>query len=575
MFLPCTKKEMEKRGWDRCDIILVTGDAYIDSPFIGTAVIGRVLEKAGYKVGIIPQPDINSDKDISKLGEPALFWGVTGGSVDSMVANFTASGKRRKHDDYTPGGLNVKRPNRAVIAYTNLIKRHFKNTKPIVLGGVEASLRRIAHYDAWSDSIRRSILFDAKADYLIYGMGERSLVELAESLTKGKHGHSVRGMCFISKEPVKEYIELPSYDDVVKSHDKFIEMFRKFYNNNDPVSGRGLYQKQDTRYLIHNPPALYLTQAELDKVYSLPFELDAHPLHRKEGEIRALNTIRFSITSHRGCYGECNFCSIAVHQGRRVRWRSEDSIVNEAKRFVSHPEFKGIISDIGGPTANMYGFECSVKEKSGPCTDKRCLYPDVCDALVPNHKGQMNILKRVSQIKGVKKVFVASGIRHDLILEDRKYGDSYLKQIVENHTSGQMKLAPEHTEHEVLALMGKPKIDLLLKFREKFFRYTKNAGKKQFLTYYFIAAHPGSTIKHMRRMKEFINKNLKIVPEQVQIFTPLPLTWSSVMYATGKNPFTMEKLFVEKNRYTRELQKKIITENYPNKPAKSKRYRFK
>ncbi|MCD6116896.1 YgiQ family radical SAM protein [bacterium] len=577
MYLPCTKSEMKKLGWERCDIILITGDAYIDSPFIGAALIGRVLFNAGFKVGMIPQPGLNSDADISRLGEPLLFWGVTGGSVDSMVANYTASGKRRKRDDYTPGGVNSKRPDRAVIAYTNLIKRYFKNTKPIVLGGVEASLRCIAHYDAWSRSIRRSILFDAKADYIVYGMGDRSVRELAEDLSHGGNGHSVRGVCYISSEPEEDFIELPDYQTVKQDNHAFIEMFRGFYDNNDPVSGRGLMQKQDTRYLIHNPPAEYLSQKELDDVYNMDFELDVHPVHRKEGEVRALETIRFSITSHRGCYGECNFCSIAVHQGRRVRWRSIDSIVKEAEKFTKHPAFKGIISDVGGPTANMYGFECSVKEKAGPCRDRRCLYPEVCELLVPSHKGQIEILKRISRIPGVRKVFVASGIRHDIILEDQRYGDPYLKEVVFNHTSGQLKIAPEHTEQEVLDVMGKPGTDKLLKFREKFFKYTKAAGKKQFLTYYFIAAHPGSTKKHMENLKSFTDKYLKIVPEQVQIFTPLPLTWSSIMYATGINPFTMQPIFVERDKGKKEIQKSIITgskkknsayRKYPNRRSR-------
>ncbi len=572
MFLPCTKSEMKKLGWERCDIILVTGDAYIDSPFIGAALIGKVLYNAGFKVGIIPQPDLNSEADISRLGEPLLFWGVTGGSVDSMVANYTASGKRRKRDDYTPGGVNSKRPDRAVIAYTNLIKRYFKNTKPIVLGGVEASLRRIAHYDAWSRAIRRSILFDAKADYLVYGMGERSVKELAKDLADGGNGHSVRGVCYISPEPKEDFIELPDYTSVTEDNHAFIEMFHGFYDNNDPVSGRGLMQKQDTRYLIHNPPANYLSQKELDKVYDMDFELDAHPIHRKEGEIRALETIRFSITSHRGCYGECNFCSIAVHQGRRVRWRSIDSIVREAKKFTKHRAFKGIIKDVGGPTANMYGFECSVKEKTGPCRDRRCLYPEVCEALVPSHKGQIEILKKIASIPEVRKVFVASGIRHDLVLEDQRYGDSYLKEVVFNHTSGQLKIAPEHTESEVLDVMGKPGADKLLKFKERFFKYTKAAGKKQFLTYYFIAAHPGSTRKHMENLKNFATKHLNIVPEQVQIFTPLPLTWSSVMYATGINPFTMKSIFVERERSKKEVQKRIVTGTAKRSSVSGKHY---
>jgi len=559
MFLPCTRAEMATLGWDQCDIIIVTGDAYIDSPFIGAAVIGRVLENAGYRVGIIPQPDIDSARDINRLGEPKLFWGVTGGSVDSMVANYTASGKRRKRDDYTPGVDNIKRPDRAVITYTNLIKRNFKQTRPIVLGGVEASLRRIAHYDAWSRNIRRSILFDAKADYIIYGMGEKSIIELARSLSEGGDGHDVRGVCYISKDIKPGFLELPSYDQVKDDKHAFITMFRTFYENNDPVHAQGMVQKQDTRFLVHNPPAPYMSQQELDRVYALHFERDAHPIHQKHGEVRALSTIRFSVASHRGCYGECNFCSIAVHQGRLVRWRSEASIVREVEAFTAHPKFRGIVQDVGGPTANMYGFECSRKKEHGACRDKRCLYPHVCTGLEPTHRPYAALLRRVAAVKGVKRVFVASGIRPDLIDADIRHGNSFLKQVVYKHTSGQIKIAPEHTEKEVLDAMGKPGPGTVIRFKDRFYGLTRKAGKKQFVTYYFIAAHPASTVEHMRRLRGFASKKLRVTPEQVQIFTPLPSTWSGVMYATGINPFTNEEIYVERDSRKRQMQKEAVT----------------
>ncbi len=444
MFLPTTRKELETLGWDRLDVILVSGDTYIDSPFIGVAVIGKVLLQAGYRVGVIAQPDIHSDRDIRRLGEPALFWGVSGGCMDSMVANYTATQRKKKRDDLTPGGRNDRRPDRAAIVYTNLIKRHFpsagrsselaelsgrgKNTQPIVLGGVEASLRRVAHYDFWSDRVRRSILFDAKADLLVYGMGEKTVVELARRLAAGRDVQDVRGLCYISKEKPEGDIELPAYQTVKQDKHAFIDMFHTFYRNNDPLTARGLCQRQDTRYLVQNPPAPYLTQEELDAVYDMDFERDLHPFYRRQGPVKALETIRFSLPTHRGCYGECNFCSIAVHQGRTVRWRSQASILAEARRMTHYPDFKGYLYDVSGPTANMYGFECPTKTQHGSCPDKRCLYPQVCPQLPVDHRRQIDLLKALSEIEGVKKVFVASGVRYDLLLADEPYGRRYLEQ---------------------------------------------------------------------------------------------------------------------------------------------------
>jgi len=560
MFIPTTKQELHNLGWNKLDIILVTGDSYIDSPFIGVSVIGKVLLKAGYRVGIIAQPDIHSDRDISRLGEPELFWGVTGGSIDSMVANYTATKKRRKKDDLTPGGINNRRPDRAVIVYSNLIRRFFTRTRPIVLGGIEACLRRIAHYDFWSDRIRKSILFDAKADILIYGMGEKTVVALAERLRTGREIEDLQGICYISKEKRADYIELPSYEAVVKDRHAFIDMFHMFYLNNDPLSARGLYQKQDTRYLVQNPPMPYLTQQELDALYALDFERDLHPFYRRQGKVKALETIKFSLTTHRGCYGECNFCSIAVHQGRTVRWRSENSIVKEAQRFTEYPDFKGYIHDVCGPTANMYGFECDKKKHHGSCGDKRCLYPEICPQLKVDHSKQITLLRQLRRVKGVKKVFVASGIRYDLVLDDKRYGHQYLREVVQYHVSGQMKVAPEHTESHILQRMGKPGRKPLLEFKRLFYKFTKAARKKQFLTYYLIAAHPGCTEHDMRELKRFASRELRINPEQVQIFTPTPATYSSLMYYTELDPFTREKIFVEKNTAKKERQKNIVIE---------------
>jgi len=562
-FLPTTKKEIKALGWEKPDVILVTGDSYIDSPYVGVAVIGKVLMKKGFKTAIIAQPDVNSDKDIKRLGEPKLFWGVTGGCVDSLVANYTALKKRRKKDDYTPGGVNNRRPDRAVIRYVNLIRRYYKATAPIVLGGIEASLRRICHYDFWSDSIRKSILFDAKADFLVYGMGEKTTVRLAKALQNAQSTHDIPGICYISKEKRDDYSELPSYDEVktgeVKAgKDKFSKMFTVFYQNNDPITAKGLFQKHDSRYLIQNPPSEYLDSKELDEIHNLTYEKDLHPYYRKMGNVRALDTIRFSIPSHRGCYGECNFCSIAAHQGRTVQWRSEESIIKEAEAISRLPDFKGTITDVGGPTANMYGFECKRKMKKGSCQDKRCLHPSVCKSLSPDHLPLIRLLKKLKGIEGIKHVFSASGIRYDLIFSDQKAGDTYIKQIAGHHVSGQLKLAPEHTETNVLELMGKPGDRHLLDLKKRFDTYSKKAGKKQFLTYYFIAAHPGCSDRDMKNLKKFTREKLNLSPEQVQIFTPTPSTYSSLMYYTGQNPFTGENLFVEKDGKRKSRQKEIL-----------------
>ncbi|MBF0303130.1 MAG: YgiQ family radical SAM protein [Desulfamplus sp.] len=639
MFLPTTTKELSILGWQSLDVILVTGDAYIDSPSTGVAVIGKTLVKNGFKVGIIAQPDIDSDKDITRLGEPSLFWGISSGAVDSMVSNYTALKKRRKSDDYTPGGINNRRPDRAVIAYANLVKRYFKNTSPIVLGGIEASLRRICHYDFWSDSVRRSILFDAKADYLIYGMGESAVIQLAnvlkgafntpkdnEAEKKISQIHKIRGLCYISKvpqlpdnllsndncpsgeiiskhdfpsdiyhsKPPFKYIPLPSYEIVKQDKDKFAESFHTFYKNNDPLTAHGLVQQQDSRYLVQNPPAFYPDTQGMDEISALEFERDVHPYYKQSGKVAALDTIQFSISTHRGCYGECNFCSIALHEGRTVRWRSEESIINEINKLTQHPDFKGIISDVGGPTANMYGFECEKKLKHGACQDKRCMFPNICKNLKPDHSNQIELLKKIRQIKGVRKVFVASGIRYDLIFADKKHGNKYLESIVKDHVSGQLKVAPEHTQPHLLELMGKsdkpalldnsnvmadtmrnknkirdshtnshPFVNsCLLEFKKRFDELSQTFDKRQFLTYYLMADHPGCTLDDMEQLKKFAREQLHITPEQIQIFTPTPSSYSTLMYYTQKCPFTGEQLFVEKNIKAKEKQKNVITQKH-------------
>jgi len=560
MFLPTTRKELEDLGWDALDIILVTGDAYIDSPHIGVAVIGRVLQGAGFRVGVIGQPDIRSAADILRLGEPILFWGVSGGSIDSMVANYTPLKKKRKSDDYTPGGINNRRPDRAVIVYANLIRRYASSKKPIILGGLEASLRRVAHYDFWSDSVRRSILFDAKADALLYGMAEYPMKELAARMRDGRDYLDLPGLCWISKEKPDGYQELPSFEDVSSDNRAFIEMFRTFSQNADPVSGTGLCQRHGDRYLVQNRPWPLLTPEELDAVYRMDFERDLHPFHQAEGTVKALDTIRFSVATHRGCLGQCSFCSISAHEGTAIVSRSEASILEEVRKLVGYPQFKGYIQDVGGPTANMYGLDCLVRKKKGQCRHRRCLYPDICPSLKISHSRYRELLKKIRSVPGVRKAFIASGIRHDLVCADTAHGKAFLEDVVEHHISGQMKIAPEHSVDSVLACMGKAGTASLLGFRNDFSSLNRKKHKKQFLTYYFIAAHPGCTASDMKQLRIFIREHLKIIPEQVQIFTPTPSTWSTLMYCTGLDPFTGREIFVERDPMKKQRQKDLITE---------------
>jgi uncharacterized radical SAM protein YgiQ len=456
--------------------------------------------------------------------------------------------------------MNTRRPDRALIVYANLIRQYSTTKKPIVLGGIEASLRRIAHYDFWSDSIRRSILFDAKADMLVYGMGEYPAVELASRMSTGRDLQDMRGICSIAKEKPKGYVELPSFEKVSTDREAFTEMFHTFFRNNDPVSGTGLCQRHGERYLVQNPPWPTLTEQELDAVYDMDFEREAHPYYRAQGEVKALETIRFSITTHRGCFGQCNFCSICVHEGAGIISRSEASIAREARRLTTHPEFKGYIQDVGGPTANMYGYTCPRKSRKGTCSNRRCLYPDICPYLHVSHERQISLLRKLRSIPGIKKAFVSSGIRYDLVCADKKYGMPYLEDLVEHHLSGQMKVAPEHVVQGVLEKMAKADISSLPCFRDAFFTLTRQKNKKQFLTYYFIAAHPGCTETDMIRLKSFIKKHLKLTPEQIQIYTPTPSTYSSLMYYTERDPFTGKKIFVEKFAKGKKRQKDIITQ---------------
>jgi uncharacterized radical SAM protein YgiQ len=561
MFIPTTKEEIKKLAWKQLDVVLVSGDTYIDTPYDGIVVIAKVLLSLGLKVGLIPQPDINSSQDITRFGEPLLFWGISSGCVDSMVANYTSLKKKKKSDDLTPGGLNNKRPDRAILIYANLIRQYFKNTKPIIIGGIESSLRRIAHYDYWSDSIRRSILFDSKADILVYGEGEKTITELVHKFKLGESIESQRGICYISKENTRnDYIELPSYQEVAEDKNKFIEMFRIFYKNNDPLNANGLIQKHADRYLVQNPPNYYLDNRELDKIYEFDYEWDVHPYYKSLGKVKALDTVKFSITSHRGCFGECNFCSIAVHHGRTIRSRTEDSIINQIKKMINHPNFKGNIYDVGGATANMYRMNCKLQSDKGSCKEKRCLSPELCKSMSIDHKPLLNLLERILKLEGIKKVFIGSGLRYDLIVQDKKSGWIYLEKLIEEHISGQLKIAPEHTENKILSFMGKPQRNLLIQFKDEFYKINKQKHKNQFLTYYFIAAHPGCEPKDMEKLKYYIKKELRINPEQVQIFNPTPSTYSSLMYYTGIDILTGKEIFVDKDLKSKRKQKEIIIE---------------
>jgi uncharacterized radical SAM protein YgiQ len=576
MFIPTTQNELEQLGWNQLDIILVSGDTYIDSPYSGMAIVGQLLLQQGFKVGIIAQPECTSDIDITRLGEPKLFWGVSAGLVDSMVANYTALKKFRNSDDFTPGMENNRRPDRATLVYSNLIRRYFKDTASIVIGGIEASLRRTAHYDFWSNKVRGSILFDAKADILVYGMAEKTIIEVANALNTNSSIEDIRGICYISKEAKEEFIQLPTLKECQDKNDKnkMIDMFHHFYDNNDPITANGLSQEHNGRYLIQNPPQFYMEEKEIDNVYNLNYERDVHPYYEKQGKVKAMDTIRFSVTTHHGCYGECNFCAISVHQGRTIRSRSEESILKEVKEFTKNPKFKGTISDVGGATANMYGYECDKKLAKGTCETQRCtgfkmFNPSnknpkhdeykICPVLKPNHKKNITLLQNIRKMTGVKKVFVNSGIRYDLINEDEHYGKEYLKEIVNHHVSGQMKIAPEHSETKVLKYMGKPDKKVLTNFKKNFEDLNKKNGKKQFLTYYMIAAHPGSTQKDMEDLKSFANADLKLNPEQVQVFTPTPSTYSTLMYYTELDPWTRKPIFVEKDPIRKQKQKDVVT----------------
>lgn len=565
MFLPITKEEMNNRGWDSVDFVIVTGDAYCDHHSFGTAIIGRILEKNGYKVAILPRPDYKSADDFKRFGKPRLGFLINSGVVDSMVNNYSVFKHKRKKDEYAPGGEGGDRPNRAVTVYANRAREAYKDV-PIIIGGIEASLRRLGHYDYWSDSVRRSVLLDSKADLLIYGMGERAIVEIADALDSGILVEDitwVRGTCFKAKKMPSEgdFIALPTYESITNDKAQYAKSFAIQYKNNDSISAKGLVEKYtDTVFVVQNPPQDPLNEKEMDDVYELPFENDIHPSYKEKG-IPAFSEVEFSIVSSRGCFGGCAFCALTYHQGRRVSKRSKESIVKEAKLLTNKPGFKGYVHDVGGPTANFRDPACNKQLKYGVCTDKDCMYPGVCPSIKPDHREYFDILKAVRELPGIKKVFIRSGIRYDYLLKDPNC-DKYIEELCENHVSGTLKVAPEHISKEVLALMHKsPKEDFEL-FTKKYKAANKKLGKKQYLIPYLISSHPGSTLKSAIELALFL-KDYGFVPDQVQDFYPTPGTLATAMYYTEMDPLTMKPVYVAKTIEEKEMQRALIHFNKP------------
>ena len=564
-FLPIAPGEVMSRGWDELDIIIVTGDAYVDHPSYGAAVMGRVLEAGGFKVGIIPQPDCKSTKDFIKLGKPRLFFGVTSGNLDSMLANYTPNRNRRHEDEYSPGGRAGLRPDRAVIIYTNRLKEAFPGV-PVVIGGVEASLRRLAHYDYWSDKVRKSILLDSKADILVYGMGEKQALEIAGRLKAGadiKNINDIRGTV-IARSDIKdigEHIMVPAFDEVFNNKDKFNEAFKTIYLEADPRRGRTIIQPHGGRFVIQLPPAEPLTKDELDRIYLLDYARDWHPAYDRSGGIPGFETVRFSIISHRGCCGACNFCSLYLHQGRIVQSRSPDSILEEVRILSERPDFKGTITDIGGPTANMFLAVCKEWNRNGACKGRQCLMPSKCKDLSIDYKKTIRLWEAVRKLPKVKHLFIGSGLRYDLLAD--KEAAEYLKELCRHHISGRLKVAPEHTEDPVLKLMNKPSFGAYEEFTTKFNIANTAVNKKQFLVNYIISGHPGCTLEDSLNLSLALMKK-HMHPEQIQDFIPLPMTMSGCMYYTGKDPLTGRSLYVARGLRERKLQRALVQYDNPD-----------
>ncbi len=559
-FLPITKEEMKQRGWDAPDFVYVSGDAYVDHPSFGAAIITRVLEAAGFRVAMLSQPDWHSTRDFMRFGRPRLGFLVSSGNIDSMVAHYTAAKKKRSEDAYTPGGKAGKRPDRAVIVYCRQIREAYGPDMPLIIGGLEASLRRFAHYDYWDDVVRPSILFDSGADLLIYGMGENQIVEIARRLDAGEPASSltdIRGTCYavdVRETPLYGK-ECPSYENVLKSKREYAVSCRIEQDEQDHIRGKLLKQRHGNRMLVQNPPMAPLSQQELDRVYALPYMRTYHPSYEPLGGVPGLAEVEFSITHNRGCFGACNFCSLAFHQGRYVTTRSKQSILAEAQELTKLPHFKGYIHDIGGPTANFRRPSCDLQEKNGLCKGKKCLAPKPCPQLKADQSEYLDILRTVRSLDGIKKVFIRSGIRYDYLLEDKD--DRFFRELVEHHVSGQLKVAPEHCSAAVLDKMGKPHIEAYLRFAKRYFEYTKQIGKEQYLVPYLMSSHPGSTLKDAVELALFLKRE-RLRPEQVQDFYPTPGTISTCMFYTGLDPYTMEEVYVARTPKEKALQRALL-----------------
>ncbi len=558
-FLPVTKEDMAERGWEQADFVYVSGDAYVDHPAFGAAIISRVLENEGFKVAFLAQPDWRSDGDFKRFGRPRLGFLVSSGNIDSMVAHYTAAKKKRSSDYYSPGGKMGLRPDRAVIVYCNKIREIFGDI-PIIIGGLEASLRRFAHYDYWDDKVRRSILFDSQADLISFGMGERSVAEIAHRLDSGvpvSEIRDIRGTCYSVDVRETPYYaaECPSYDNVCKSKKEYAVSCRIQQDEQDFFRGRAVRQRHGNRMLVQNQPAIPLSQQELDAVYDLPFMRTYHPMYEAMGGVPGIEEVRFSIAHNRGCFGGCNFCSLAFHQGRYITARSKESIVKEAKLLTQLPDFKGYIHDIGGPTANFRRPSCDGQEQRGLCKGKKCLAPSPCPNLKADHTEYLDILRTVRALPKVKKVFIRSGIRYDYMLQDKD--DSFFRELVAHHVSGQLKVAPEHCSAAVLDKMGKPHIEAYLEFSKRYFKYSKNEGKEQYLVPYLMSSHPGSTLKDAVELALFLKK-IGIRPEQVQDFYPTPGTVSTCMFYTGLDPYTLKEVYVAKDPHEKAMQRALL-----------------
>lgn len=559
-FLPISKEDMAERNISQLDFICITGDSYVDHPSFGISIISRMIEDQGFTVGIIAQPDWHSDRDFTKLGRPKYAFLITAGNIDSMVAHYTAAKKKRSDDAYTAGGRAGKRPDRAAIVYSKAVKRIYGDDMPVALGGLEASLRRFAHYDYWNDAVRPSVLEDSGADLLMYGMSEHQIVEICNRLAKGENIHDlrdIRGTAYLCdpKDTPLGAAECPSLALCRENKEEYAKACKIQYDWQDEVYGKTVIQRQTSKMLVQLPPALSLTTPELDHVYELPYMRTYHPIYEAEGGVPGIKEVEFSITHNRGCFGNCNFCSIALHQGRRISVRSKESILREAKLLTTLPNFKGYIHDVGGPTANFRAPSCTHQLKYGLCKGRKCLAPEPCKNLEVNHEEYLDILREIRKIKGVKRVFIRSGIRYDYLIEDEN--DEFMRELIEYHVSGQLKVAPEHCSAAVLDMMGKPHIEAYRKFQDKFYKMTGQIGKEQYLVPYLMSSHPGSTLKEAVELAQFL-KSLKMRPEQVQDFYPTPGTISTCMFYTELDPYTMKKVYVPKTAEEKGMQRALL-----------------